>query len=82
MRPYQLKIKIPATIFLIIHAMTYGCATIPDGELQLGPKIIKDMKESRVGTASLSKGRPLYIEARSYPNCWKVGTFGPADLSW
>jgi len=73
MRPYQLKIKIPATIFLIIHAMTYGCATIPDGELQLGPKIIKDMKESRVGTVSLSKGRPLYIEARSYPQLLESG---------
>lgn len=67
------QLKIPAMMFMIILTMTYGCATIPDGELQLGPKIIKDMKESRVGTASLSKGRPLYIEARSYPQLLESG---------
>ncbi len=58
----------------------YGCATIPDGELQLGPKIVRDMKESRTSAQALNKGRPIYIEAYSYPQMLESGdiwTGGP-----
>lgn len=58
----------------------YGCATIPEGELQLGPKIVRDMKDSRSSAQALNKGRPIYIEAYSYPQMLESGdiwTGGP-----
>ena len=61
-----------------------GCATIPNGELQLGPKIVRDMHESRTGTQALNKGRPIYIEARSYPQVLESGDIwagGPVLLN-
>ncbi len=67
---------------LVYLSMTvgYGCATIPDGELQLGPKIVRDMKESRTSAQALNKGRPIYIEVYSYPQMLESGdiwTGGP-----
>jgi hypothetical protein len=58
----------------------YGCVTLPEGELQLGPKIVRDMKASRSGVQALNKGRPIYIEAYSYPQMLESGdiwTGGP-----
>ncbi len=69
---------------LAFLAPGYGCATIPNGELQLGPKIVRDMHESRVTAKSLSKGRPIYIEARSYPQMLESGDIwagGPVLLN-
>jgi hypothetical protein len=50
-----------------------GCATIPEGELQLGPKIVRDMKASRTSTKALNKGRPIYAEAYTYPQMLETG---------
>ena len=61
-----------SSIILIITGI-YGCASIPSGELQLGPKIVRDMKESRTSTQALNKGRPVYIEAASYPQLLESG---------
>jgi hypothetical protein len=61
-------------IAIIISITTsYGCATIPEGDLQLGPKIVRDMKASRTTAQALNKGRPIYIEAYSYPQMLETG---------
>ena len=72
------------TVFFGVLAASFGCATVPNGELQLGPKIVRDMQESRVGTKAINKGRPVYIEARSYPQVLESGDIwlgGPVMLN-
>jgi hypothetical protein len=79
------------SVFFCVLAASFGCATVPNGELQLGPKIVQDMQESRMSTKAINKGRPVYIEARSYPqvlesgDIWLGGPFmlnlGREDLS-
>jgi hypothetical protein len=70
--------------FFCVLAASFGCATVPNGELQLGPKIVQDMQESRIGTKAINKGRPVYIEARSYPQVLESGDIwlgGPVMLN-
>jgi hypothetical protein len=51
-----------------------GCASIPTGELQLGPQIAADMKsQTQAGTQSLSRGRPVYLESYAYPQMLESG---------
>lgn len=58
----------------LLTAMFYGCATIPEGELQLGPKIAEDMKNQGAGgAAGLSRGRPVYLESYAYPQMLETG---------
>lgn len=76
----------PLFLSLVMSILTSnsGCATIPEGQLQLGPHIVRDMHESRVGTQALNKGRPIYIEARSYPQMLDSGDIwagGPVLLN-
>lgn len=61
-------------VLCLVTAMLYGCATIPEGELQLGPKIAEDMKnQSASGAAGLSRGRPVYLESYAYPQMLETG---------
>lgn len=81
---FSRALSIATGAFFLVVAGTYGCATIPDGELQLGPKIVRDMRESRTSTQALNKGRPIYIEARSYPQILESGDIwagGPVLLN-
>jgi hypothetical protein len=62
------------TLVGLMAAMLAGCATLPSGELQLGPKIASDIKDQQAGgLASLSRGRPLYLEAYAYPQMLETG---------
>jgi hypothetical protein len=58
---------------LLVSVMLPGCATIPEGELQLGPKIARDMKDRRGGAPSPAEGRPLYAEVFAYPQMLLTG---------
>lgn len=59
-------------IFICLQVLNSGCATIPEGELQLGPEIKKDMRVTHNNTF-LNKGRPIYVEAKSYPQILENG---------
>jgi hypothetical protein len=61
-------------VLCLVTAMFSGCATIPEGELQLGPKIAEDMKNQGAGgAAGLSRGRPVYLESYAYPQMLETG---------
>lgn len=68
-----------------------ACISVPKGELQLGPQITSDMQSGTKNASHIGKGRPIYVEARSYPqilesgDIWAGGTLmvniGREDLS-
>lgn len=66
--------RLTRLLLFFVAAAAVGCASIPKGELQLGPKIAADMKEQQAGgLSSLSRGRPVYLEAYAYPQILETG---------
>ena len=62
------------SVLALLTALMAGCVSIPTGELQIGPKIAADMKsQNQAGTQSLSRGRPVYLEAQAYPQMLETG---------
>ena len=64
-----------STLFSIVTMLgLVGCVSVPSGTLQLAPGIAADMKSQREGNlTSLSRGRPVYIEAFAYPQMLETG---------
>jgi hypothetical protein len=66
--------RLTRLLLFFVAAAAVGCASIPKGELQLGPKIAADMKDQQSGgLLSLSRGRPVYLEAYAYPQILETG---------
>jgi len=52
----------------IVAAMIVtSCVTVPDGELQMAPRMVEDFKGQRETPESLKWGRPMYVEVQAYP---------------
>ena len=53
--------------------LLYGCVTLPDGDLQLAPRLVKDRRSQRETGESLKCGRPLFVEVQCYPRLATTG---------
>lgn len=72
--PTRRRRHLTRAVLAMLTAFMAGCATLPAGELQLGPKIAADMKsQNQAGAQSLSRGRPVYLETYAYPQILESG---------
>jgi hypothetical protein len=72
--PTRRRRHLTRSVLALLAALMGGCASIPTGELQLGPQIAADMKgQTQAGTQSLSRGRPVYLESYAYPQMLESG---------
>lgn len=62
--------------FLLLTLLAVGCTSLPSGKPQLKKSIRRDKKEAsqiEVTPSQLNRGRPIYIEAQSYPQLMNGG---------
>lgn len=60
-------------ILMVLLICSFGCASSPDGTKEIMTKIEADRKRNSQIPASVSQGRPVFIEVAAYPQVFPEG---------
>lgn len=68
-----MKNIVTMVLFTIISILMSSCATIPEGDLQLGPRSLMTEERQKAMESNLKKGRPIFLESYMYPRLLSSG---------